>query len=88
MSGSYRARLSELEQSIQPTSVSPLQIYGVYMGIASVWLALLIALTPSFLYTAKKKKQPAKKAWTSIIIVWLILTGVSCGGWNWYKKNI
>jgi len=87
MSGSYRARLTELEQSIQPTTVSPIQIYGIYAVIIVAWLILLIAFTPSFLYTEKRKKQPAKRSWIKIIIAWIVLSGVSCGGWIWYKKN-
>ena len=87
MSASYRSRLEALEQSIQPTqTVSPLKIYGIYASIIVIWLILLVAFTPSFLYTPKKKNKPRTRSWTKIIILWLILAGTTVGGWVWYQN--
>ncbi len=88
MSASYRSRLEALEQSIQPTkTVSPMMIYGIYASIIVIWLVLLIAFTPSFLYTPKRKNKPAKRSWNRIIIFWIILSAATCGGWFWYKNK-
>ena len=88
MSASYRSRLEALEQSIQPTkTVSPIMIYGIYASIIVIWLILLVAFTPSFLYTAKRKHKPATRSWPKIIIVWIILSAATCGGWVWYQNK-
>ena len=89
MSASYRSRLEALEQSIQPkkTDYSAIKNYGIYVSIIVIWLILLVAFTPSFLYTAKRKHKPAKRSWTKIIIVWIILSAATCGGWVWYQNK-
>ena len=88
MSASYRSRLEALEQSIQPPKpVSPMMIYGMYASIIVIWLILLVAFTPSFLYTAKRKNKPSKRIWSRIIIVWIIVSAATCGGWFWYKNK-
>jgi hypothetical protein len=87
MSASYRSRLEALEQSIQPTKpVSPMMIYGIYASIIVIWLIVLVSFTPSFLYTTKRKRKPAKRDWSKIIIVWILLSAATCGALFWYKK--
>jgi len=92
-SQNYRDRLALLEKELYEPNTSPMLVmmstYRMYLFIILFWFIVLVAFTPSFLYTAanKKKNQPAERAWIYIIFVWLILSSGSGAGYYYWNAH-
>ena len=83
----YRSRLAVLERELTEPSESTLSKYTWYIVICVIWILILVSATPSFLYTRKKKNKPSRRMWGKILLIWVGLSLISCGGWFMLQKN-